>query len=218
MRSQQGTSKKPDKKFKQADGIIQDDRGVVWIPDDDNLLKLRILVAGHTGMCGHRGWTASKASIEAHFTWTGLAPDVESFVKSCIHCLCSEPGKVVPRPLGHTMHASERNQILHFDFCYMMPGEEDSLYVLILKDDLSGYVWLVPAADADADTVADALLRWFAAFGVVKTWLSDRGSHFKNEIVRLLKESTKSPITSPCILPVEQWDSRGCLQGTCPSD
>ncbi len=40
----------------------------------------------------------------------------------------------------------------------MMPGEGDSLYVLILKDDLSGYVWLVPAIEADASTVADALL------------------------------------------------------------
>ncbi len=59
-------------------------------------------------------------------------------------------------------------------------------YVLILKDDLSGYVWLVATADADAESVAEALLKWFAAFGVASKWVSDRGTHFKNELVRIL--------------------------------
>ncbi len=56
--------------------------------------------------------------------------------------------------------------------------------LLILKNDLSGYVWLVSAADADASRVADALLRCFTAFGIAKIWLFDRGSHFKNELVQ----------------------------------
>eukprot|EP00171_Calliarthron_tuberculosum_P013202 IDg13202t1 len=43
-----------------------------------------------------------------------------------------------------------------------------------------------------ADTVADALMKWFAALGVVTTWVSDRGSHFRNELIRLLKEATKA--------------------------
>ncbi len=73
---------------------------MVWISDDGNLLKLRFLVAGHIGMSGHRGWRTSKASAEAQFTWTGLAPDVVLFVKSCIHWLYTEREKWSLDPWG----------------------------------------------------------------------------------------------------------------------
>jgi hypothetical protein len=36
----------------------------------------------------------------------------------------------------------------------------------------------------DAAATVDALMRWFAVFGVMLLWLSDRGSHFKNEVVQ----------------------------------
>jgi transposase InsO family protein len=45
-----------------------------------------------------------------------------------------------------------------------------------------------------ADTVAivDALMRWFAGFDVVLLWISDRGSHFKSEVVRRVKKDLKA--------------------------
>lgn len=45
---------------------------------------------------------------------------------------------------------------------------------------------------ADSETTANVLLRWFAAFGIVTSWVSDRGSHFKNELVKSLKETLRS--------------------------
>eukprot|EP00171_Calliarthron_tuberculosum_P012252 IDg12252t1 len=143
-------------------------------------------------MAGHRGWRTTKASIIARFWWTKMSDDIEDFVKSCLHCLATQPGKVIPRPLGHALHASKPNELLHFDFCYMAPGVDNQRYILILNDDHSGYVWLVPTSETDAATVADALLKWFASFGVVRTWVSDRGSHFKNQLIQLLQESMKS--------------------------
>eukprot|EP00171_Calliarthron_tuberculosum_P014724 IDg14724t1 len=74
----------------------------------------------------------------------------------------------------------------------MASGEDNMLYVLILKDDLSGYVRLIPTSEADAETVAKHLLEWFANFGVVSQWVSDRGSHFRNELIKALREATKS--------------------------
>jgi hypothetical protein len=72
----------------------------------------------------------------------------------------------------------------------MGPGG-DMKYELTLKDDLSSFVRLVPTSTADAETTADALISWFRDFGVVKTWVSDRGSLFKNEVVRSLREKTR---------------------------
>lgn len=44
------------------------------------------------------------------------------------------------------------------------------------------------AKDADSDSAADALLQWFSAFGVVLTWVSDRGSHFKNQLIDAMND------------------------------
>jgi hypothetical protein len=45
-------------------------------------------------------------------------------------------------------------------------------------------LWLVPCRTSDAAATVDALIRWFAVFGVVLLWISDRGSHFKIEVVQ----------------------------------
>lgn len=49
-----------------------------------------------------------------------------------------------------------------------------------------------PTKNTDAITATKYLTEWFAAFGVVTQWVSDRGSHFKNELVDLLRESLKA--------------------------
>lgn len=63
---------------------------------------------------------------------------------------------------------------------------------MIIKDYLSGYVWLIPTIDTTADTTAEELIRWFSSFGVLHQWVSDRDSHFKNELIEQLREKVKS--------------------------
>ncbi len=195
MLVQQSTEEEPPKSFRNTDDGVKNDKDILWIPDKnshDSTIKKRILIAAHTGHAGHRSWKVTLTALRAHFYWTNMSSDVELFVRSCLHCLCTESGKIVPRPMGHALHATEPNKLIHFDFCYMSPGEEGYTYVLILKDDHSGYVWLTPAKDTTAATVAKVLIRWFASFGVVRQWVSDRGSHFKNELVRTIKDKTNS--------------------------
>ncbi len=43
------------------------EQGVLWIPANDALIKLRILIAAHTDMAGHRGPNVTLASVKAHF-------------------------------------------------------------------------------------------------------------------------------------------------------
>jgi Chromo (CHRromatin Organisation MOdifier) domain len=50
----------------------------------------------------------------------------------------------------------------------------------------------VPCRTADDAATIDALMRWFAEFGVVLPWILDRGSHFKNEVVRRVQKELKS--------------------------
>jgi Integrase core domain len=110
-----------------------------------------------------------------------MTRDVEVFVQNCLHCVATIPGDKVPRPLDTQLHATKPNEILHFDFLYIGLSRDGKYqYLLLLKDDLSGYLWLVPCRTAGAAATVDALMRWFAVCGVVLLWISDRGSHFKN--------------------------------------
>ena len=81
---------------------------------------------------------------------------------------------------------------MHFDFCFMTKGENDLVYVLVVKDDMSGYVWLQPKKATHAESTADTLLQWFAAFGASQVWISDKGAHFKNEIIAFLRDMLRA--------------------------
>jgi hypothetical protein len=96
-----------------------------------------------------------------------MAKDVKVFVQNCLHCVATIPRDKVPRPLGTQLHATKPNEILHHNFQYIGLSRDGKYqYVLLLKDDLSGYLLLVPCRTADAAATVDALMR-FAVFGVV---------------------------------------------------
>jgi hypothetical protein len=46
----------------------------------------------------------------------------------------------------------------------------------------------VQSSTADAAATVDTLMRWLEVFGVVLLWISDRGSHFKNEVVQRVQK------------------------------
>jgi transposase InsO family protein len=142
-----------------------------------------------------------------------MAKDDKVFVQNCLHCVATIRGDKVPRPLGTQLHATKPNEILHFDFLYIGLSRDGKYqYLLLLKDDLSGYLWLVPCRTADAAATVDALMRWFAVFGVVLLWISDRGSHFKNEVVQRVQNELKAKhlfTTANC-----PW-SNGTIESVC---
>jgi len=67
-----------------------------------------------------------------------------------------------PRPLREALHGSAPNQALHYNCLYIYKEGRSIIiqpfeYVLIVKDDFSGLVRLIPAAGAYHLVVADAL-------------------------------------------------------------
>ena len=74
----------------------------------------------------------------------------------------------------------------------MSEGEGKLKYILILKDDFSNYVWLVNTRTCDTDGVVEALREWISCFGAPKIWISDQGSHFKNEVMAKLAAVLKT--------------------------
>lgn len=112
--------------------------------------------------------------------------DISTFIDKCLHCLVSKSGSLIPRPLAHALHGSRPNEVLHFDFLYMGPGQDNNHYVLIVKDDLSAYTWLFPTVDCNAEAAAESISSWVAAFGAPEWFVSDQGTHFKNRLMTMI--------------------------------
>jgi Integrase zinc binding domain len=176
---------------RESDSITASSSGAAWIPIDAVELQLRLYILAHTGAGGHRGVDSTFTAISAYFFWTTTRTDVSDFVKSCIHCLATIGGSRVPRPLGEVLHADKPNLVLHFNFLYIGKSSSGPIYILVLRDDMSGYVWLWPCEHANAANTVDALTTFFAAFGVSTTWILDQGSHLKNSLVEGLRQTLR---------------------------
>lgn len=93
-----------------------------------------------------------------------MAENVKTFVGYFLHCATTDSAKIIARPYGHTMHSTKPNELNNFDFCYMTKDENGLTFVLILKDDLSGYVWLFPYNTPDTASAEDGLEKLFSDF------------------------------------------------------
>eukprot|EP00644_Phytophthora_capsici_P019272 jgi/Phyca11/132445/e_gw1.167.10.1 len=113
--------------------------------------------------------------------------------------------------------ATKRNECLHVDYLFLGDSYGDARYVLVLKDELSHYTELV-ACDSPTSLVASrAILDWHKRFGLPETWISDNGSHFKNELLRELATLLKAthrfvPVYTPWINGTVERVNRDLLQ------
>ena len=111
-----------------------------------------------------------------------MKEDCKKFIERCIHCISGFPSSV-PRPFGESLHASKANEIIHYDFLKI-----NSKYILVIKDDLSHYVWLKITDSPTAEFTAKCLLEWYSFIGIPDIHVSDNGSHFKNKIISTLRK------------------------------
>ena len=150
----------------------------IWIPDRATSLQLRLLIISHCGIGGHRASDSTRDKLAGRYAWKTLRADVKQFVQTCFHCVATNTPDRMPRPMGHQIHSTTPNEVIHFDYLFIGEAKEGYEYIVIIKDDFSGYVWLLPCRHADAWTTAKHLMSWFASFGISTKWVSDRGSHF----------------------------------------
>eukprot|EP00644_Phytophthora_capsici_P005296 jgi/Phyca11/96901/e_gw1.1.1667.1 len=157
------------------------------------------------------------AHLRRLFSIDHLWKTVASFVNDCLLCLHSRGGKIIPRPWGELIDCRQRNKVLHFDFLYLGPSYGSSNYLLALKDHATHYCELVVADTAESPVVVEALLAWHSRFGVPPSWVSDQGSHFKNEVItelsrRLRTQQSFTPAYSPWVNGSIERINRDVLQ------
>jgi hypothetical protein len=157
----------PDSCIFGENGLAQFPGGVVWIPDEDMLMQLRLLIAAHAGFGGHRG-ISSTTVAKKNFVWRrSIDKDVNSLCRPA-YIVSAPPLPARFRDLSlklFTLPNQTYSSILIFFFegtgwLELQPGAERRFFFL-------RPTFLAPAADAE--TTARALTDWFSTFGVVGT-------------------------------------------------
>ncbi|GMF42754.1 unnamed protein product [Phytophthora fragariaefolia] len=200
-----------------------DDNGVrskenkLWVPTEATDLLHRLCIIAHCGPQGHRGRDAMLAHLGRIFHVPNLRHCVDRFLASCLLCHHVNGGEVVPRPWRETYRCNERNQALHWDFLYLGESFGDLKYLLVLKDDASHYCELVKCELPTSTVAADAIMDWHSRFGTPRDWISDPGTHFKNDVINKLCAQLKctqifSPTYSPWINGSVERVNRDILQ------
>jgi transposase InsO family protein len=180
-----------------------------WIPRENKTIVSRFLVAAHCGRDGHLSATETLKYLKRHVFWDGMDEEVKRFcIEDCLCCLKTQHTST-PRPFASQLHATERGQVVHFDFMYIGKPPQgyahEFVYVLVIKDDFSGLVEVIPCESADSDTTAEALI-WFKTRYLTRWpdyFISDQGSHFKNSLMRKLAQVVDAshrftPTYHPC--------------------
>jgi hypothetical protein len=128
--------------------------------------------------------------------WNTLDRDFKKFYDdTCLACASANGSREMLRPFGFTVPATKPNEVLEFDFLYVnnLPASGTTHKyecILVLRDKYSKFVWLHPCVAANSQAIIEALLQWHALFGVAPTWVSDRGSHFLNEVMTELNRQS----------------------------
>ena len=192
-----------------AFGLVRDDSGVlrdlqfnrVFIPDVGDL-RIRLCAVAHKALAGHRGVDTTLSFLSELCFWPDMRSFVRTYCASCVHCLRAKGGKIVQRPwLRSPANASDASQVtapgqcISFDFCHIRRSETAAAvaadgsaspvmrYCLVIVDVFSRHCQLIATSSCDASSTVTALLQYFSVFGIVLRWLSDRGSHFCNQVM-----------------------------------
>lgn len=123
----------------------------VWIPDDALDMRLRLCIIAHMGSAGHQGIEATTAALH-RFHWTSKQSDVRDLITNCLHCLTSRGPLRIPRPSGTTIHGTHPNKLFDYLFTcrYTQVAAHGFQYVLVVTDDFSHFIELIPVATPTA--------------------------------------------------------------------
>jgi len=144
---------------------------------------------------GHRGPEETYLRLITRFWWPSLKKKAKDWVKSCSACQKRDP--LVPREIRNPTGKSYLFGRVALDACHIKSGIYK--YLIVARDDLSGWVKAAPLVNLTASAVAKFLLEeWVYKFGSIKSVTVDNGPEFKNEFQEAVgKIGAKIKLTTP---------------------
>jgi len=155
----------------------------IWIPRP---LIPRLLWYNHVSQ-GHPSLDEEITGLNEYYfeiSKTELEKQLKQLHDRCLHC--KKRPSIVRRPFLLTWRAEKPNQMIHADFLKIYKH-----YILVMLDNYSRKVELIPCEKATSTVVVNAILWWAARYGMRKQFLlvTDNASHFCSEIVDKLERT-----------------------------
>ena len=149
-------------------------------------LRLSIMEKIHN--FSHFGYIKSFLTAKVKYYWENMAGDFKTFVDSCLVCQQIKSSPQPKYPLTGLPVSSKLFETLHIDFHTVTQDKRfknDNIYrhVLVLIDQFSQHVTMIPCKDQTASTAAQSIMDHFILkYGCFRYLISDRGSSWLNQL------------------------------------
>ena len=159
-----------------------------WLDVVPEVLIGRIMDYGHHNLSlNHLGEKPTLDSILADYWWDTMEKDIKTFIKECRLCQYVKHGKTMKAPMRVRELPKPREHVMA-DFLDCVLGK---YHILVIVDYGSNYAMLIPCEHCDTRAVVDALIsHWIPVFGLFKSFETDFGSGFNNNVMKILMKIT----------------------------
>jgi hypothetical protein len=146
----------------------------------------------HGGFSGHNGINRTIQLLEeAGTTWKDMRKQVQEFIAQCGICQKVRLGQGSMDASLKTIAVAQPFEVIGIDNLGPFPIDDGFEYILVLQDQFSRFVELIPTRDASARSAAGAILQNMGRYGIPLEIRSDLGSQFTAKIVQDLLELIK---------------------------
>ena len=178
-----------EKDYQIIDGILYKikDNNKVRIIRDYEFEGLMYIMHDHE-IAGHFGKDATYERIKEKFYWKGMLKDIEEYVKSCDRC--QRRGKTKGKHELHSIKVEEPFSRIGIDIVGPLPESKNgNRYIVVAMDYFTKWPEARALREATAKEVAKFIYEdIICRHGCPKRILSDRGTHFNNQVVKQLME------------------------------
>lgn len=95
--------------------------GLIWIPNHDVDVSIRLLIIGHHGIAGHRVSKALSSMLGRKSGYISFKSIAANFVRT-VFSVHKPRGGIIPRPWSTVLGHPKRNERLHWDYCFVGPS------------------------------------------------------------------------------------------------
>ena len=144
-----------------------------------------VLKLGHDDASAmHPGISATHKRIAMRYFWPKMAQDIRAYVSSCIACQKSKAA-TSNRTKQATAPPSQIMETMHVDVTDMkVTTPEGFRYVLSCVDKCSGFPFLYPMKEANAETCVEHIYKTVLNMGgQIPIIISDQGREFVNDLM-----------------------------------
>jgi hypothetical protein len=148
------------------------------------LIKLT-LKTHHEGFA-HMGANRMLETIRLRYFWTKMDQDILKHTSKCINCKLRKSYQRRPTvPIMKYDDTARPLDRVHVDLTGPLPQTKGNhKYIMVIKDYLTKYVWLIPLKTKGAVEVAEAFVGEFVCqAGIPGRLVSDRGNEFVNKLL-----------------------------------